>query len=74
MGKNKLTESATERVKKFIEQGGVIIRTAGALIAGIHSRTLYGLLNNRILEQVSRGVYRLIDLDPFFFKKQWGVF
>ena len=74
MEKNKLTELATERAKKFIEQRGGIIRTAEALSAGIHPRILYGLIDNRILEQVSRGVHRLIDLDPFSFKKSGGIF
>ncbi|MBC8390041.1 MAG: type IV toxin-antitoxin system AbiEi family antitoxin domain-containing protein [Actinobacteria bacterium] len=64
MEKNKSTESATERAKKFIEQRGGIIRTTEALGAGIHPRILYGLRDNRIIEQVSRGVYRLIDLEP----------
>ena len=74
MEKNKLTESATERAKKFIKQRGGIIRTAEVLSAGIHPLILYGLLDNRILEQVSRGVHRLIDLDPFSFKKSRGIF
>ena len=47
----------------FRRTGGVL-RTAEALRAGVHPRDLYALRDGGILEQVSRGVYRLADLPP----------
>lgn len=47
----------------FREQGG-IMRTAGALRAGIHPTTLYAMRDSGMLEVVSRGVYRLGGSPP----------
>jgi len=38
-----------------------IMRTGDAINAGIHPSTLYSLYEKGILEQVSRGLYRLVD-------------
>ncbi len=43
------------------EQGGVI-RTAQAIRAGVHPRSLYGLRDSGFLERLERGLYRLADL------------
>ncbi|MBN1514728.1 MAG: type IV toxin-antitoxin system AbiEi family antitoxin domain-containing protein [Phycisphaerae bacterium] len=43
------------------EQGGVI-RTAQAVRAGVHPRSLYGLRDSGFLERLERGLYRLADL------------
>jgi predicted transcriptional regulator of viral defense system len=48
---------------RFRERGG-ILRMAEALRAGIHRRTLYQLRDRGVLEQLSRGVYRLADARP----------
>lgn len=48
---------------RFRERGG-ILRMAEALRAGIHRRTLYQLRDRGVLEQLSRGVYRLADSRP----------
>jgi len=56
--------SAEEQARRLIKQKGGIIRTAEALRAGIHPRTLYQLRDNGILEKLSRGVYRLADQPP----------
>lgn len=53
--------SAKENAKRIIQRQNGIIRTASALKAGIHPRTLYALRDEGILEQCSRGVYRLTD-------------
>ncbi len=47
----------------FKKQGGML-RTAQALRAGIHPSTLYAMRDSGVLEQVSRGVYRLADSPP----------
>ncbi len=54
--------TATEDAKRIIRQRKGIIRTADALKAGIHPRTLYNLRDQGELEQFSRGVYRLTEL------------
>ncbi|MBL7645660.1 MAG: type IV toxin-antitoxin system AbiEi family antitoxin domain-containing protein [Candidatus Hydrogenedentes bacterium] len=45
-------------IRKIAADGG-IVRTSVAIQAGIHPRTLYALRDGGVLEQVSRGVYRL---------------
>lgn len=45
----------------FREKGGVV-RMSEALQAGISRKTLYGLLDNGLVERISRGVYRLTSL------------
>lgn len=49
---------------QLIEERNRTIRTADALRAGIHPRTLYQLRDAGELEQVSRGVFRLADQQP----------
>jgi len=41
-----------------------MLRTAEALRLGIHPRTLYGLRDSGVIQQVARGLYRLADLPP----------
>lgn len=57
--KNKI--STLNKAKQIIRRHGGVIRTAKAIQAGIHPRTLYQLRNGDQLEQLSRGVYRLTD-------------
>lgn len=57
-------KDAQRRAIRRISKMGGIIRTADALRAGIHPRTLYGLRDGGTLEQLSRGVYRLADRSP----------
>ena len=47
----------------FREQGGTL-RTREAIALGIHPRTLYAMRDAGILEQLSRGLFRLADLPP----------
>ncbi len=54
-------EIASVRALQSIQAQGQFIRTAQALKAGIHPRTLYQLRDNGCLEQISRGVYRLAE-------------
>ena len=53
-------EAAIEQFRRH--QG--ILRTRDALRLGIHPRTLYALRDAGILQQLSRGLYRLADLPP----------
>lgn len=56
-----------DRFKKarniFLRHGGVL-RMREALYAGIHRRMLYSMLEAGVIEQLSRGLYRLTDLPP----------
>jgi predicted transcriptional regulator of viral defense system len=53
--------SLDKAVRQFRGHGGVL-RTGQALALGIHPRTLYELRDRALVEQVSRGVYRLSSL------------
>src|SRR3990172_773373 len=53
------------RLRAAFRRAGGVLRTAQALRAGVHPRDLYALRDAGVLEQVSRGVYRLADLPPF---------
>ncbi len=52
------TEPTRHAVDAFRERRG-ILRTKDALALGIHPRTLYRLRDEGVLQQISRGVYRL---------------
>lgn len=48
----------------MIQAVGGTIRTSDAIKQGIHCRTLYALRDNGLLTQISRGIYRLAQLEP----------
>jgi predicted transcriptional regulator of viral defense system len=54
---------SVEKAVKIIRQMGGTIRTAAAIRKGVHPRTLYELRDRGTLDQITRGVYRLADLD-----------
>jgi predicted transcriptional regulator of viral defense system len=56
--------TAATKALQSIQAQGRFIRTAQALKAGIHPRTLYQLRDRGTLEQISRGVYRLSEQAP----------
>ncbi|MFC1783805.1 type IV toxin-antitoxin system AbiEi family antitoxin domain-containing protein [Planctomycetota bacterium] len=60
-------ENIDDRIKKaeviFKKHGGVL-RTMEAIKLGIHPRILYQMRDMKIIEQLSRGLYRLSDLPP----------
>ena len=58
-----MPKSVEDAVALFRQQGGTL-RTAKALRLGIHPRTLYAMRDSGVLEQLSRGLYRLADLPP----------
>ncbi len=51
-----------EREKRAFSRSGGLLRTGAALRAGIHPRTLYDMRDEGVVEQLSRGLYRLADL------------
>lgn len=53
--------SVLDEAKSIIREYGGVIRTAKAIQAGIHPRTLYQLRDRGLLEHLSRGVYRLTE-------------
>lgn len=56
--------AAFDKAKRRIKKIGGTVRTAEAVRAGIHPRTLYELRDAGDLEQVSRGVFRLSEQEP----------
>jgi predicted transcriptional regulator of viral defense system len=52
------------KVCDVFRRAGGILRTAEALRTGVHPRDLYALRDAGVIEQISRGVYRLADLPP----------
>lgn len=53
-----------DKPKKIFRDRGGVLRTGEALGAGIHPRMLYEMHQVGILEQLTRGLYRLADLPP----------
>lgn len=51
-----------QRASAIFKKHGGILRTSQALAEGIHPRTLYRMRDEGILEQLSRGVYRLASM------------
>lgn len=54
-------QSTDQAIAVFRERGGML-RTKEALKLGVHPRTLYRLRDDGLLEQVSRGLYRLAEM------------
>jgi predicted transcriptional regulator of viral defense system len=52
------------RAETIFRQNGGMMRTKEALQAGIHPRTLYALRDAEVVDQLSRGVYRLKTAKP----------
>jgi predicted transcriptional regulator of viral defense system len=50
-------------LRLFRDHGGVM-RMAAALRGGVSRTTLYAMRDSGLLEPISRGLYRLADLDP----------
>ena len=63
MAKKENKSSACEKARRIIREGGGVIKTSEAIQAGIHSRTLYQLRDMGDLERISRGIYRLTEIE-----------
>jgi predicted transcriptional regulator of viral defense system len=55
---------ALERAESLFREQGGVLSAMEAIRLGVHPRTLYALRDQGILEQISRGLYRLADLPP----------
>lgn len=53
-----------DKAKALFRRHGGLLRTSEALRLGIHPRTLYAMRDEGVLEQLSRGLYRLAELPP----------
>jgi len=62
MTKNKSQHTRDQALSLFKKRGG-ILRTSEAIAAGIHSRILYELRDSGLIEQISRGLYSLPNLN-----------
>ena len=51
-----------EKEKRAFSRSGGLLRTGAALRAGIHPRTLYDMRDAGVVEELSRGLYRLAEL------------
>lgn len=54
----------TKEALKIIRQRGGIVRTSDGMRWGIPSRLLYAMLDQGLLEILSRGLFRLSDIPP----------
>lgn len=57
------SDAESHAITAFRKHGG-ILRTKDALACGVHPHTLYRLRDAGVLDQVSRGVFRLAELAP----------
>ena len=57
-------DDTRHRAEEIFRERGGMMRMAEAVRAGVHRRTLYALRDARVLEQLSRGLYRLADAPP----------
>lgn len=55
--------ASEEKAIKIIREMGGIIHTAEAIKKGINPKTVYDLRNKHVLAQISRGVFRVAELD-----------
>ena len=53
-----------EEAIAIIKKLGGLVRTKEAIRAGIHPRSLYEMLAEGVIEKLSRGLYRLVELPP----------
>ncbi len=63
MVKKQKKQNPVEQATEIIRDRNGIIRTSAAIKAGIHPRTLYQMRDSGVLEQLSRGIYHLTDIE-----------
>lgn len=59
-----INQDQFKKARNIFRRHGGVLRMSEALYAGIHRRMLYSMLETGIIEQLSRGLYRLADLPP----------
>ena len=57
--------TAKQKAIKLFKKNQGLLRTAEAMRLGIHPRTLYQMRDEGLLEQLGKGVYRLIEVPDF---------
>ena len=55
---------AFKTAEQVFRRHGGLLRTIEAIRLGIHPRTLYSMRDSGVLEQLSRGLYRLAEMAP----------
>lgn len=60
-----LSMNSKQKAIKLFKQNQGLLRTAEAMRLGIHPRTLYQLRDEGLLEQLAKGIYRLIEVPDF---------
>lgn len=59
-----MSENAKRKAEEIFSKHGGMLATKEAISAGIHPRTLYAMRDEGVVEQISRGLYRLSSLPP----------
>jgi len=59
-----INQDRFKKARNIFHRNGGVLRMSEALSAGIHRRMLYSMLEAGVIEQLSRGLYRLADLPP----------
>jgi len=60
-----INQNRFKKARNIFRRHGGVLRMSEALYTGIHRRMLYSMLEAGVIEQLSRGLYRLADLPPF---------
>jgi len=60
-----LSMNARQKAIKLFKENQGLLRTAEAIRLGIHPRTIYQLRDEGLLEQLAKGIYRLIEVPDF---------
>lgn len=60
-----LSMNAKQKAIKLFRKNQGLLRTAEAIRLGIHPRTIYQLRDEGLLEQLAKGIYRLIEVPDF---------
>lgn len=61
---DKSRSDAILKARKVFEKRGGMLRMADAIRHGIHRNTLYRMVDQNLIERISRGLYRLADAEP----------
>ena len=60
-----LSMTARQKAIKLFKKNQGLLRTAEAMRLGIHPRIIYQLRDEGLLEQLAKGVYRLVEVPDF---------
>lgn len=59
-----LKPDAVQRAISIFRENRGMLRMSQAVEAGVHRNTLYSMLDDGIIERMTRGLYRLVDTTP----------